>query len=57
MGSNESSKEFIHWGTRIPLETRRQMRVLAGMYGVTMGSLVETVIENEYVKAMQEAGQ
>ena len=54
MGSNESSKDLIHWGTRIPLETRRQMRVLAGMYGVTLGSLVETVIENEYVKTMEE---
>ena len=57
MGSHESSKEMVHWGTRIPVETRRQMRVLAGMYGVTLGAVIETLIETEYAKVMQEVGQ
>lgn len=57
MGSHESSKDMVHWGTRIPVETRRQMRVLAGMYGVTLGAVIETLIETEYAKVMQEAGQ
>lgn len=56
MGSNESSK-IVAWTVRVPRETRRQAKVLAGVYDATFGAVLETAIEAEYKKAMQEAGQ
>ena len=46
----------IGWTVRIQDKTRRQIKVLAGMYGVTMGDFIETLIDAEYKKEM-ETGQ
>ena len=55
MDSNESSK-IVAWTVRVPRETRRQAKTLAGIYDSTFGAVIESAIEAEYKKAM-EAGQ
>lgn len=54
---SKNDETRIGWTVRIQAKTRRQIKVLAGMYGVTMGDLIETMIEAEYAREMQEAGQ
>ena len=56
MGSNTVS-DHIAWTVRVPRETRRQAKVLAGVYDATFGAVLATAIEAEYRKAMEEVGQ
>ena len=56
MGSNTVS-DHIAWTVRVPRETRRQAKTLAGIYDSTFGAVIESAIEAEYKKAMEEAGQ
>ena len=53
MGSNESSK-IVAWTVRVPRETRRQAKTLAGIYDSTFGAVIESAIEAEYKKAMED---
>lgn len=53
MDSNKSS-DHIAWTVRVPRETRRQAKVLAGVYDATFGAVIESAIEAEYKKAMED---